>query len=309
MCQGLILAAYVPYLYILLIGESGIGGTIASNVGKLSPPALLEPLHTVYRFILPSRLLYGQEIVFASFAAAGALLVAGISIYTIRQGKRNMAAATRGIVNSLQEVPDIKGKLLLVGFWLLCPILMPYIISMLITPVYKDYYMISAAPALYLLLALGIYNARKVVPLILSLSVLVIMVAPSLRSYYVKDMNEQWIEAAEYVELNSVPNDVIVFAPNENIGIQQKAFNWYYQGDLKECGLGVPLTDTVVLNTLMQCVTGHERFWVIIRGTNADAPAVRYKSFFLNPNQSAINLKQEHNFVGISVYLFELAKR
>jgi hypothetical protein len=209
------------------------------------------------------------------------------------------------LVANLQEVPDVTNKLLLVSSWLLCPILLPFIISIVIIPIYRGYYTISAAPALYLLMGLGIYNARRVVPLIIALSVLVILIAPSLGHYYVKDMNEQWKEAAAYVERNSIPSDVLVFAPNENIGIQQKTFNWYYDGTLLGCGLGVPLPDSEVWKALTQCVSGHERFWVIIRGTNDDPPHNRYTAFFLSPNQTAMNLIQEHHFVGVAVYLFK----
>jgi len=217
--------------------------------------------------------------------------------------------ATRSLIPNLQQTSDLTEKLTLVICWLACPILLPFIISILLVPVYKDYYTISAAPAFYLLLAFGLYNLRKAVPLIISVGVVLILIIPGLGYYYVHDMNEQWQEAAAYVVKYSVPNDVIVFAPNENIGIQQKAFDWYYQGSLPACGLGVPLPDNEVWKALSQCVSGHARFWVIIRGTNDDLPHNRYTSFFLNPNQTAMSLIQDHHFVGVAVYLFELRNR
>jgi uncharacterized membrane protein len=308
-CQALVLLAYVPYFYPLIFGESSVKEAINFQMGGRSAPGLWDPLHSVYRFILPARRVYGQEIILTSYAAAGSLLVAGTWIYAIRQGKINLVSTARGWDANLQEVPDVTSKLLLVSCWLVCPILLPFIISKTIIPIYKDYYTISAAPAVYLLLALGIFNARKVVPVMISLGVLVILIAPSLGHYYLTDMNEQWKEAAMYVEKNSGPNEVIVFAPNENIGIQQRAFNWYYQGTLQGCGLGVNLPDPAVWKALMQCISGHEHFWVIIRGTSEDTPHNRYTSFFLNPDQTAMHLIQEHHFVGIAVYLFELTKR
>jgi len=308
-CQLLILAAFVPYVYILVIGQNGVGGAVAENVGKMPVPALSEPLHSVYRFILPSRRLYGQEVILASYVAAGVLLLIGSLIYIARQGKNNWLTSVKRLGDNLPEVSDLKAKLILVGSWLLCPIVLPFLISLLIIPVYKDYYTISAAPALYLLLALGLYNARKVLPLLISISILVILIVPSLGVYYVKDMNEQWPEAALYVEKNSKPTDVIVFAPNESQSIQQRTFSWYYQGTLPSCGLGVRLTDSAVWKALTKCLDGHQRFWVIIRGTSENVSYQRYTSFFINPNQTAIVLKDEQHFFEITVYLFELADR
>ena len=307
-CQALILIGFISYFWVLVTGEGGMGEAVGSNVGKLSAPTIMDPLHSVYRFILPARRVYGPQIVLASYAAAAALLVAGLSIYVIARGKSNWVTAVRRLFTHPQAAPDRTNGLLFVSCWLLCPIVLPFILSIVLIPLYKDYYTIGAAPALYLLLAFGIYNARKVMPSIISLGVLVVLIAPSLGVYYLSDMNEQWKEAAAYVESNSVSNDVIVFAPNENIGIQQRTFNWYYQGGLEECGLGVPLPDSAVWKALTQCVSGHERLWVIIRGTNDDPPHNRYTSFFLSSNETALNLIQEHQFVGVGVYLFAWTK-
>jgi hypothetical protein len=128
-------------------------------------------------------------------------------------GRDKWTAEVKGTLPGLKPNAEMNAKVLVLSCWFLCPIVLPFIISFLVIPVYKDYYTISAAPAFYLLLALGIYNIRRVVPIILSLGVLVILITPCLRVYYVRDMNEQWQEAAAYVEQNSTPADVIVFGP------------------------------------------------------------------------------------------------
>src|ERR1051325_10956999 len=74
---------------------------------------------------------------------------------------------------NLQEIPDLRSKLLLVSCWFLCSILVPVIFSRMVVPIYLDRYVIGAAPALYLLLAFGIFSTRKVVPIGISLAVLV----------------------------------------------------------------------------------------------------------------------------------------
>jgi hypothetical protein len=184
----------------------------------------------------------------------------------------------------------------------------PFVLSMAFRPMYLDRYTISAAPALYLLLALGIFSIRRVVPIIISLGILVIMIGPSLGYYYVTDLHEQWKEVAAYVSENSEQDDVIVFAPNLGIGIEQSTFNWYYQGALPGYGLGSDLVEsTAISDALKKITSGHNRLWVIIRD-NPNSSSDRYTSFFLNPDQTDMRLITEHNFVEISVYLFELLK-
>jgi len=306
--QVMILFAIIPYFYPLIFGDRGVEGQVALEVGNIPVPALREPLYNIYRFIFPARGVYGHGITFASYTAAIVLLVVGTGIYIIWQGKSAWIIAARRCFASLQEVPDLISKLVLLSCWLMCPIMLPFIFTLVVFPIYKEHYTISAAPALYLLMALGIFNIRKVVPIILSLAIVVVIIAPSLGQYYVRDMNEQWAEVAVYVEENSRPDDVIVFAPDEYIGIEQKTFDWYYRGTLQGCGIDINLIDVEVWKTLMQCISGHDQFWVIIRGGLTDPHGNRYRSFFLNPNQAIMRLVKEHQFVDISVYLFELTK-
>jgi len=306
--QILILFTFVPYVFPLISGGSGIKDSVLSNTWGLPIPSVMNLMHSIYYFIFNARGERSWGVVLANYSAAVALFVSGTWIYAIRKGKSNWVSAVRGWFASLKGVPDVAGKLLLVSCWLVCPVIMPFIFSLLFIPIYSDRYVISAAPSLYLLIALGIYNARKVVPLIISLGALVIMIAPGLSDYYAQDVNEQWKEAAEYVEENSKSDEILVFAPND-LGIQQKTFNWYYHGTLPGCGISRPLPDSAIWDDLKQCIRGYERFWVIIRGSNNAVPPNRYRSFFLNPNQEDFSLIQEHHFVKVSVFLLELTKR
>ncbi len=317
-CQALVLFAYLPYFFILTLGKGSVEGAVIATNGYISPPSLWEPLRSVYHFIFSPRRERNWEIMVVNYAVAGAFLIAGTWIYAFRQGKNIWLSAWRRWNANLKEVPDLTGKLLLVSCWLVCPILLPFVFSYLITPIYKDQYTIGAASALYLLLALGIYSIRKLVPITISLMVLVIMIVPSLGNYFVNDVNEQWREVAAFVQANSSPTDEIVFAPNEGIEIEQKTFNWYYQGieqktfdwyyhgNLPICGLSNNVQDSKAISAaLMQCVSGHKRFWVIIR--NASENSSQYTSFFVNPNQTTMHLINTHQFIGpISVYLVEL---
>jgi hypothetical protein len=168
--------------------------------------------------------------------------------------------------------------------------------------------MICAAPALYLLLALLLFGARRLIPVFLSLGVFVTMIVPGLFSYYVKVDHQEWREAAAYVEANSGQEDVIVFAGGMGTGIEQKSFDWYYQANMQSCSMSNDLIDSIEKsNALMQCTSGYDRFWVIIRNsTEPSNPVDSYKSFFQTLDLAGIQKREAHQYVDISVYLFEL---
>ncbi len=309
-CQACVMLAIIPYLAPLLLGDQGVEGAINLNVTGVAPPLLSDILRTLYRFMLPPRRYFGidmqwSESLIAIYAIAVTLLVVGILITVIRQGKNNWISAAKEVPGSLLQVPDMKSKLFIVGCWLLCPLILPFIISQITAPIYSHKYVIGAAPALFLLLALGLFSIRKIVPLAVSLGVFMVLAIPGLAYYYVSDTKEQWRDAAAFVEENSSGSEVVVFAPNDNIGIQQEAFNYYYRGTLPGCSIGPDeLSDNQVSETLKQCLSGNQRFWVVIR--NAIPDTGRYRSFFLNPDQSSIHLIKEQRFIQITVYLFEL---
>jgi uncharacterized membrane protein len=307
-CQALIGLALLPYLFPLLFRAGGIRGAVYLNIGGNSTPSILDLIRSVYHFVFSPRRERSWQIILYNYIAAGALLVAGTWVHAIQQGKSKFLSTAREWVTALQEVPALTSKILLVSCWLLCPIVLPFVATLVIAPMYAEHYLISAAPALYLLLAFGVFSIRKMVPLIVSLGVLAIMIGPSLYNYYVTNTSEEWREVAAYINENSGSGDVIVIAPNTGIGTQQKTFNWYYWGTLQSCGLDDPIPDSVVWKELKQCVSGHERFWVIIRGNKNELEYKRYTSFFLNPNQTVMHLIKEQQFVAISVYLFELVK-
>jgi mannosyltransferase len=307
--QALILLALLPYLYLIFLGDGGIEGAVASNIGGGPAPSLSDPLRLIYYFMIAPRRDRSWEMMIIIFVIAGALLVAGIWFRVIRYGKRNFIGSACRIVTELREIPELTSNLLLVCCWLVCPIFLPFLISMVIGPIYQNRYMISAAPALYLLLAFGIFNIRKLIPLFFSLGALVVIVVPGLHNYYVTNINEQWREAAQYVMKNAKSDEILVFyAPKTGVGIQQITFDWYYQGNLHGCDISSKLNDSIAIsNALTQCIDGHERFWLITPSYHSE-PYTHIRSFFLNSDQTTMHIIKEKEFVWTSVYLFELTK-
>ena len=216
----------------------------------------------------------------------------------------------RNIAASLQK-EDFKNNLILLGSWLLCPILLPFVLSFILAPMLTDRYTICAAPALYLILALIIFNVRKVIPILISLGAFAIIIVPGLHYYYTTDIHQQWRDAAAFVKENAdQQGKIIVFAGGMGTGIEQKSFNWYYRDILPSCNLSNDLADPITKSdALTKCIAGHERFWVLIRNsTEPSDPANTYKYFFTSSKQNTMKLLESAQFVDISVYLFELGQ-
>jgi mannosyltransferase len=300
-CQMLILLAVGSGL---VVSVNPLEQTVAGKRYWLPPPTLQLPLRTLYWYVLPLRHERSWTTIGVNFAAAMAFFVIGILLFAIRRGKAQWLASVRGLSTDVQDLSSRADELLLVSCWLLCPIILPLLLSKLLGPMYAHSYTIGASPALYLLLALGMTAVRQVVPELIPLGTLAILIVPGLQHYYVTDVKEQWREVATYVEESAEKDDVIVFAPDEN-GWQGRCFYWYYRGDLPGCGIAAQLTDDeAIAGAVARCTSGSERFWLIMRG-HSDV-VERFADFFSKHNHEDMRLVGEQQFVHISVYLFEL---
>ena len=300
LCQTLILLALGPGLFL------AVKATKAGAILDWIPdPPLWRPLLTVLKYVFPLTVIRGRRYPsWITLAAGMAFFVTGTLVFATWKGKERWLASLKDLVATAKDRSSQTDELLLVGCWLLCPVVLPFVLSKVFVPMFIQQYTISAAPALYLLLALGITTVRKVVPELVSLGVLLILIVPGLQEYYPVDIKEQWREAAVYMEENGRKDDVIVFAPDGGGGVRS-AFDWYYQGNLSGCGIGAGLSgDDAIADALAQCTSGSERFWLIIRGP--DHLTAHLRAFFLDRDNEAMRLTREQEFKDISVYLFAL---
>lgn len=253
------------------------------------------PLRTMYKFLFPSL----SRPTVALAAAVGCLIV-GVALVALRS-RRRWLAELHGLAPAAHELwVNRRPELLLTGCWLVVPIALPYLVAK-----YLDRYLIAAAPALYILMALALLLAARVVPLRVSLAAMAVLVAPGLYGYYVTDVYEQWREVAMYVEQKGHPTDVIVFAPGEN-GSLQRTFSWYYPGELPRCDIAKAEADSGAIEpALARCTAGHHRFWVVLRGQpEYIAP---FTDYFVPPRHPDLRRLDARHFREIDLYLFERA--
>lgn len=244
-----------------------LGGT--SDGGNLAPtwitePSIFAPIRTFVRFFF-----YWPNY-FALVAIAAALwFFVSMVLIQIR------ASGVSGWGRSIGQLPKETGGFLseysrptvLVLFWLVGTIATPWVISYIIEPVFVDRYLLGAAPALFLTVAIVLYNIRHVIPEIAVVGAILLIQARGLYLYYDEPFNEQWRENAAYVEANTQEGDVIVVTSNDPARRAQvrETFEWYYEGDLPMCeylDYGWEPQHADILQGVQDCVAGYDRVWI-----------------------------------------------
>jgi uncharacterized membrane protein len=107
--------------------------------------------------------------------------------------------------------------------WLVVPIAVPFVLSLVVTPIYQFKYTIPAAVAFYLLAALALDTLGPRVSLAATAVVALAFLAATLR-FYGND-TEQWRQTAAYVSQRAQPGDVVVF--DSSVG--KPAFDYYWR--------------------------------------------------------------------------------
>lgn len=295
--QVVIFLGILPGLLLAFTGASS--GT--SNVFQwIRDPKLYMPLITLVKFVLPGR--HAPALI----TIAGALVfgLVGVLLYVLYKGRAEWAQSAHEFPATLRELNDKSSELVLIGCWLVIPLALPLALSNVFGPMYLDRYVIGAAPALYLLMALAMVTLHKVVPVVLPLGMLAILITPGLVEYYTTPTNEQWREAASFIHQNMQPQDRFIFAPGED-GAMEESLNWYYRGELPGCGIEADVRQpATIAQALPQCLNGAPRFWLIVRGYPERVQP--YRDFFLVHTPANFQLSAEQHLKDVDVYLFSM---
>ncbi len=231
------------------------------------------------------------------------LLLIVIGFFTIKrvEGKwnwRGLSASIKGIGWNI-KFESIEEILLLI-LWLSIPIVIPFIISKVTTPIYLTKYMIGASPAFYILAAKGMSNLTRKYVFYPVLVFIILLSSFGLYVYHEVDVRPQWKEAANFVELNSMSNDVIIHCSH----IYQPPFDYYYKGDLPEFQIRQKLEETEEVATFVDdAVHGKDRLWLIL-GDGDQSALIR--SYLIDSYGSGSIIIQEE-FAKVSVILFNLS--
>ncbi len=189
-------------------------------------------------------------------------------------------------------------EILLLLVWLLTPIILPFTISLVSTPIYTTKYTIVAAPAFYLLIAKGINNVSHKYLKVIVISMIIVLSLVYIRGYYTKIDKEQWRDVASYIDANAKNGDLLLF----NASYCQNVFDYYSKRtDLfkKPFPNGGRNVDEEVIKELAPTVEGHKEVWVILAHSGDKKELIAKKLI------ETYNLSYQREYVGIKMALFE----
>lgn len=256
------------------------------------------PVVTFFKFVFPSEV---RPNVMA-FAVAAGVFALGTALFIVMRGKTRWLQGLRELPTDTRALLSRRDALLLVLCWLGGAIVLPLIVSNTLQPIYTHRYVISAAPALYLLLALGAVALRKLVPQIVVAAALIVAVTPGLHAYYVQDVKEPWRKVAAYIQSHPGNANTIVYAPGEK-GSVEYTFKLYYQGPMPGCNFALEVdTPPEIAARVQECTAQSKQFWVIMRGS-PERIAV-FDSFFTRADAPWKIVDSQH-YQEIEIYLLE----
>jgi mannosyltransferase len=271
----------------------------------LSVPPFYAPVRTLLNFLVTER----RTVELSFVAAAAVVFIGGMALVISRRGVSRWIADLRQLgAAALSEVHKLDDRLLLLACWLVVPLVLPFVISLTLTPLYYDRYLIPAAPAWYLVIAVLINGLHRAVPRWLSTSVLMLILAGSLLNYYRLADKEQWRESAAYLEANIAPAEPFAISygevPGEAFNIRNSLF-WYYNGQEMECYVDVRQTESLIVQQLRDCAQGQKRIWLVMYSARLFEDA-SYVQQFPDLSPYGADMITMNRFVGVTVLLFEL---
>jgi mannosyltransferase len=191
--------------------------------------------------------------------------------------------------------------------WLLVPVAVPALISLVASPVYNTRYVILASIPFYLFAGAGLASLPPA-PRALGLSGVALVMLLSQGSYFAAPIKHQWREAAAYLEPLRRPDDVLVF----DTGYNEMAYAHYAPtgagaslrvrlsdpppgtpaGRLFGAAIqGLPVADQTA------AVLGHRRAWLLLADTRPES-AARDRAIF---DAAGFTQGQVHQLKGITV--------
>lgn len=251
---------YAPWLIVLAKKMTQVG----SHLSWINKPSLLALLETFTLYASNSLALFLILLVFALMAP-------------VRLQKVACGVHKNDLIGSLENfrwrlsLTDTRHTLLL-WLWVTAAVILPFIISLLWTPIYIDRVTIPASIALYILAGRGISKMPRFSKLIV-MAVITGISFVSIWQYHTKTGDflpkEQWRTAASYIDKNAHAGDLLLF----NNRYVEIPFNYY---STRQNVIKKPFPSRTKhinqdnIKSLPPLIAGHNRIWLIYshRGRN-----------------------------------------
>jgi mannosyltransferase len=296
----------LPQVVLLILFIPWIGILIKQVMHVHSDFWLSEPL---FKTLIESFRLYSGSYLFLPF-----LLLSFFSVITIEKNDVNNWKSFFKSVETCSWNIRLSSSIYLLFVWLLTPIILPFIISKVFTPIYLTKYTIGASLAFYLLIAKGIRNINYsyfkavIITLIIGLSLV------NVWRHYTIVTKEQWRDVANYIDTSAEYNNLLVFS----VAYGQNPFDYYSKRSdlIKKPFPRLRLTeidgekirllmqdikiDKENIKELIPTVENHNRVWVIVSHCSIEG-----KEMIVETLRNSYNQLDYKKYVGIEIYLLE----
>jgi uncharacterized membrane protein len=184
----------------------------------------------------------------------------------------------------------------LLVLWAAVPVVVPFALSFVVTPIYQFKYTIPAAVACYLILALAVESVAPRVALAAGAVVAGAFLVMTVR-YYGDYETEEWRQATTYLNDRARPGDVILF--DSSVG--KEAFDYYWRrSDVQEV-VGSRLEPPTLANlaAVSTASRAQGKVWLVVshsRDAEKQIPAILVHSH---------SAADEADFVGIRVTSYD----
>lgn len=230
------------------IGDIGLGGWIKlqAMTGLALLPGLVFlaviALKIQKGFWVPEPSTEAIWIFFKIYAGSIYLLIVflAFSVYSFASLRKGKPANVKKSVKTPTEPAPAAGlsegeKLYMLLLWTAVPILVPYLISLVSSPILIFRYTIGSSLAFYLLVSKGITNMNDRRLIAAAAGLILILSFYTIASYFSSVGKHQWRELMAYVEANAGLGDIIVVLPaNEKVTAEY----YHKRKDLKIIPLG-----------------------------------------------------------------------
>ncbi|HYJ47545.1 MAG TPA: glycosyltransferase family 39 protein [Pyrinomonadaceae bacterium] len=222
-----------------------------------------------------------------------------LSIFLEWRGRQDQGPVETSGPAGLEGALTGQLKIYFLLLWLVCPILLPFVASEFMSPIFLPKYTIPASAAFIILASRGFLSVRfHQLRMVLAL-LLICFSLVDLRDYYRAVKKDTWRDAVAEVEKLAQPGDLMLF--NQQSG--QSPFDYYLRKKVLDekpfPDFSSELRADNVAELLKPAVEGHDRVWLVISHPGPLSPLIaeQLKTWYT----AAAHI----NDPGVEIYLFE----
>jgi len=296
--QALLVVFFAPWISVVISQISGVrNGYFTSWISTPTINALIETLYTYSGWSLESAITTNLLRLFFALSV--------LSLFTFRKvrGSIDWKAPVKALKSYAWEVSFTKdyNALYFLAVWLLAINVIPFVISLFLSPIYVTRYTIAGSVALFLIVAKGIANINYRYAKLAVVLVIVALSAANLQTYYTTITKPQAREAVGFINENAKDGDLVLVT-----GYLDPVFNYYsFVAGLNvtkfpswSTGQGIASN----IKELQSDINGHNRvWWMAESGIDPQVLNQTIQTF----NNASYNTTYNKSYIGYDVYLFE----